>query len=66
MKWQPEVIEWWYGVQPLAKKASKKKEKKIYIQEREMLVNNSQRVTKRILEYSRYLHQKENIKQSTR
>lgn len=29
MKWQPEVIEWWYGVQPLAKKASKKREKKI-------------------------------------
>lgn len=65
MKWQPEVIEWWYGVQPLAKKASKKRKKK-KIQEREMLVNNSQRVTKRILEYSRYLHQKENIKQSTR
>lgn len=30
-----------------------------------MLVNNSQRVTKRILEYSRYLHQKEKIKRST-
>lgn len=28
MKWQPEVIEWWYGVQPLAKKASKKRKKK--------------------------------------
>lgn len=39
MKWQPEVIEWWYGVQPLAKKASKKKEeKKIFRSEKCWLI----------------------------
>lgn len=39
MRWQPAAIQWWYGTQPLAKKASKKR-KKIFRSEKCWLIVN--------------------------